>query len=275
MIRFLCLIFCSALCMTVYGQKDVENFYVFNEDWSPAKTFESAFYFMHQVKENDSVYTSRYYTKTGPMVKWETYKDKDMEIPNGKFAYYNAKGTVDSIGWVSAGRKDSTWFYKDAKGKVVIEEKYRKGKLMEKTDFIAKKKTYANGITEDLESKAPKPKDTTSEKKEKTFTVVQVPAEFEGGISGWTKYLSTNLKTPDRFLNLYKNKSYKGTVIVLFSINKQGYLSDIFIEQSCEWSTDMESIRVLTASPRWKPAVQNGSNVIYRHKQSLTFQVTD
>jgi protein TonB len=227
-------------------------------------------------KENDSTYISRYYTKAGPMVKWETYKDQDMEIPNGKFAYYNAKGTVDSMGWViEGGRKDSTWFYKDAKGKVILQEKYSKGKLTEKTNYITKKKTYANGTIEDLEPKVPKLKDTASSKDDKVFTVVQVPAEYEGGLSSWNKYLTSNLKTPERFLNLYKKKSYKGTVVVNFIVNKEGIVDDVFIEQSCEWSTDMECIRVLKASPKWKPAVQNGRNVIYRHRQSLSFQVTE
>ena len=34
-------------------------------------------------------------------------------------------------------------------------------------------------------------------------------------------------------------------------------------------------ISVIKRGPKWKPAVQNGRNVIYRHKQSITFMVSE
>ncbi|MEY3507070.1 MAG: hypothetical protein RIR44_302, partial [Bacteroidota bacterium] len=36
-----------------------------------------------------------------------------------------------------------------------------------------------------------------------------------------------------------------------------------------------EAVRVIKKGPSWKPAVQNGRNVIYRHRQSITFMVSE
>jgi len=86
--------------------------------------------------------------------------------------------------------------------------------------------------------------------------------------------LSHSLNTPDRLKSILGAKGGgKATVFVLFSIDKEGNLSDIIIDRSVEWSADMEVIRVLKESPKWKPAFQNGRNVIYWHRQGLTFVV--
>lgn len=270
--RIILLLLQGLIFICVDAQKKEELFFVYKEDWNPAKDFDDAFYFMHQLKENDSTYVCRTYQKKGPMINWETYLDKDLKTPNGRFAWYNKNGQLDSLGDVYKGRKNDKWHYYNAAGKVILTEEYDKGKLVTKWDYTNRKIIKADGSVEPMDKPKEISKDTT---KEKVFSVVQKPAEFKGGINGWVQYLQKNMKTPDRFLNLYKKKAYTGTVVVLFEINKEGIVDNISIEKSCEWSTDMEAIRVLKASPKWQPAVQNERNVIYRHKQSLTFQVTE
>jgi periplasmic protein TonB len=41
------------------------------------------------------------------------------------------------------------------------------------------------------------------------------------------------------------------------------------------FGTAGEAVRVIKKGPAWTPAVQNGRNVIYRQKQSITFQVSE
>lgn len=257
-----------------FAQSDNDIVYFFKEDWSPAKNYDDAFYFMHLIKENDTTYIGRSYTKTGPMVRWETFKDKGIDMPHGRFAYYNSKkGTIDSSGFVYEGKKDSTWYYSDANGKTIIREDFKRGKLVKRTNYLTNKITNADGSEEDIKTPEVK-KDTSLKKDSVSVTVVQTPAEYKGGISSWNQFLAKNLKTPERFINLQKS-AFKGIVIVNFIIDKDGNLGNIFIEKSCEWSTDTEAIRVLKLSPKWKPAVQNGRNVIYRHRQSINFQVNE
>lgn len=107
----------------------------------------------------------------------------------------------------------------------------------------------------------------------KVFTVVQIPAEFPGGLSAWTKYLERNLNNNTPSDNGAPAGKY--TVVVSFIVDKEGNISDVQAENDPGFGTKEEAIRVIKKGPKWKPAVQNGRNVIYRHRQSITFLVTE
>jgi periplasmic protein TonB len=106
---------------------------------------------------------------------------------------------------------------------------------------------------------------------EKEFTSVQVPAEFPGGNEGWNDFLTANMKpdTPAK----YKAPAGIYTVIVSFSIDKEGQVKNIAILENPGYGTAEDVIRVIRKSPRWKPAMQNGRNVVYVQKQRITYQV--
>ncbi len=107
----------------------------------------------------------------------------------------------------------------------------------------------------------------------KIFTIVQIPAEFPGGLNGWMKYLQRNLNSALPVDNGAPAGKY--TVVVSFIVDKNGGISDVVAENDPGYGTKAEALRVITKGPNWKPAVQNGRNVIYRHKQSITFQVAE
>ncbi|MCA6461417.1 MAG: energy transducer TonB [Chitinophagaceae bacterium] len=108
---------------------------------------------------------------------------------------------------------------------------------------------------------------------DKVFTVVQIPAEFPGGLPAWSRYLERNLNRDIPVENGAPAGRY--TVIVAFTVSKTGAISDVQAENDPGYGTKAEAIRVITKGPSWKPAVQNGRNVIYRHKQSITFVVSE
>ncbi|WP_026764192.1 energy transducer TonB [Sediminibacterium salmoneum] len=108
---------------------------------------------------------------------------------------------------------------------------------------------------------------------DKIFTVVQIPAEFPGGLPAWAKYLERNLNRDLPVENGAPPGKY--TVVVSFIVAKDGKISDVVAENDPGYGTKNEAIRVITRGPSWKPAVQNGRNVIYRHKQSITFMVSE
>jgi protein TonB len=108
---------------------------------------------------------------------------------------------------------------------------------------------------------------------DKVFTVVQIAAEFPGGLSGWQKYLERTLNRDLPVENGAPPGKY--TVVVSFIVSKDGSISDVTAENDPGYGTKAEAIRVIQKGPKWKPAVQNGRNVIYRHKQSITFQVSE
>ena len=251
----------------MYAQED-QKVYLFNKDWTPAKSMKQATYFMHLVKDNDSEYICRYYRKEGPMIKWETYLDSALKIPNGRFAWYNEKGKLDSLGTVSHGYKDKNWYYNlNDSGRASVEEYFEDGHFKSRTNYISRKVTLADGTTESLDK--PKLPDTAVSR---LFTVIQIGAEFPGGLKAWSAFLSQNLHTPNRLLELSRPNT-TATVGVQFIVNKNGKIGDVFIWRSYEWSADLEAIRVIQSAPDWKPAVQNGKTVIYRHRQSITYQI--
>jgi protein TonB len=108
---------------------------------------------------------------------------------------------------------------------------------------------------------------------DKVFTVVQIPAEFPGGQSAWTRFLERNLNSSITSDNGAPAGRY--TVVVAFTVSKTGAISDVVAENDPGYGTKAEAIRVITKGPAWKPAVQNGRNVIYRHRQSITFVVSE
>ncbi len=92
-------------------------------------------------------------------------------------------------------------------------------------------------------------------------------------MAAWQKYLERNLNSSVPVDNGAPPGKY--TVVVSFIVDKTGALSDIKAENDPGYGTKEEAIRVLKKSPNWKPAVQNGRNVIYRQRQSITFVVAD
>ena len=265
--RILLLIACGLCFLSVSAQKNEGDFYLLKADGSGAKDLESATQFLHVQKQNDTTYLCRYYQKSGPMIRWETYKDVTLDTPHGLFAWYNTRGYVDSSGYVFNGKKDNDWYYSlDDSGHAKQKAVYYRGKLLERIDYAAKM-VYRPG-------QAPEPLDKPGKEDghDTTITVVQIAAQFPGGLRGWTKYLERNLKTPDRFLSL-STPGRKASVGVEFFVSKEGNVTNVSIFHSCEWSVDTEAMRVLKESPRWMSAFQNGKAVIYRHHQTITFQV--
>ena len=121
-----------------------------------------------------------------------------------------------------------------------------------------------------IREKEPQP--DLSDEYDKIFTVVQIPAEFPGGGSAWSRYLERSLNKKIPFEGAPPGRY---TVVVAFTVSKTGAVSDIIAENDPGYGCKSEAIRIIRDGPSWKPAVQNGRNVVYRHRQTLTFVVSD
>jgi hypothetical protein len=247
--KFLCIVLFAFIANDSLAQSTEGDFYVFNADWSPAKSFDKCTYFMHQIKRSDSEYVCRYYTKYGPMIKQESYRDSTLTIPNGSFCWYNENGKIDSSGWVHNYKKDKRWeyFMGDSINATYYDEydngKYLGRKIYSKTDTL--------GSSE---------KDST-----------QKEAVFGNGVKDWTKFVEHNLKVPDRLAGSFKAGIY--TVTVSFAINKVGKVVNPYIKQSVEWSADESVFDLLNKSPDWKPAIQKGKPVYFIEQEDIKMQL--
>ncbi|MEO8117047.1 MAG: M56 family metallopeptidase [Bacteroidota bacterium] len=106
---------------------------------------------------------------------------------------------------------------------------------------------------------------------DKEFTKAQIEPKFPGGQQAWIKYLQRNLNSEVPYKAHAPNGTY--TVVVSFLVDKEGTISEVKALNDPGYGTAEEAVRVIKAGPMWTPAVQNGRNVIYRQKQSITFLV--
>lgn len=108
---------------------------------------------------------------------------------------------------------------------------------------------------------------------DKEFKTVQIQAKFPGGDQEWRRYLERSLNRDLPVENGAPPGNY--TVVVSFLVDKDGSISEVKAENSPGYGTAEEAVRVIRKGPKWIPAVQNGRNVIYRQRQSITFQVAE
>lgn len=105
----------------------------------------------------------------------------------------------------------------------------------------------------------------------KVFSVVEKEAGFAGGTTAWRDFLVANLNTAIPL----KNKAPKGMykVVIKFIVAKDGSIKDIEPVTNFMFGMEDEVMRVISKSPPWIPALQNGRNVNAYRRQPVTFMV--
>lgn len=66
----------------------------------------------------------------------------------------------------------------------------------------------------------------------------------------------------------------QGRVVVSFTIGKDGSVSDVYVSKSADPLLDEEAVRVVKASPKWKPAQVKGINVASSMSVAVDFRLT-
>lgn len=95
---------------------------------------------------------------------------------------------------------------------------------------------------------------------------IEKEAEFPGGMKELYKYIGENY-------NLTDDINFKGgKIIASFVVEKNGKLSQIKILRDVGFGTKEEIIRLLTNSPLWSPAEENGKNVRVQYSLPITLQ---
>jgi len=112
----------------------------------------------------------------------------------------------------------------------------------------------------------------TKEAQEKVYDFVSATTtpSFPGGMEQFYKYLSKTVKYPKEA----QEKNIQGKVFISMIIEKDGSLSDIKVDRKLGYGTDEEAVRVLKASPKWIPAVQNGNKIRVKYNIPISFTLT-
>jgi len=107
----------------------------------------------------------------------------------------------------------------------------------------------------------------TEEDPNKIFTSVEQVPEFPGGLDGFNKYLSKNIRYPA----VARENNTQGRVIVTFVCERDGSLTDVHVLRDIGDGCGDEAVRVIKASPHWKPGIQNGRPVRVQYSVPVNF----
>ena len=143
------------------------------------------------------------------------------------------------------GVPDGDWSYANDTGRLVQKKHYDKGQLSS--------------------SEVVSPTDTSRNR----LKPGEVESSFPGGLSGWRKYLLKKITFPDRALKL----GIRGEVGVQFVVNTQGEVESAALYRSVEYSLDVLALSIISGSPEWSPAYQEGHTVKSYKKEPLVFNV--
>lgn len=116
---------------------------------------------------------------------------------------------------------------------------------------------------------ATQPESKPSASNNKVHDIVEQQPEFPGGTPALYEYLSNNLHYPA----VARENEVQGRVIVIFTVEKDGSLSNITLARSVDPMLDKEALRLVRGMPKWIPGKRNGDAVRSRYSLPVTFKL--
>ena len=104
---------------------------------------------------------------------------------------------------------------------------------------------------------------------DKVYEVCEQMPTFPGGDAALMKYLSENVKYPALAIKAQE----QGRVVVSFTVERDGAISDVKVARSVTPSLDAEAVRVVKAMPKWTPGKQGGQLVRVRYNVPVSFKL--
>ena len=102
------------------------------------------------------------------------------------------------------------------------------------------------------------------------FVSLQSQPTFPGGMDKFYQYVLNSIQYPQEA----KDKKVTGKVFLSFVVETDGELSDIRIDRTLGYGTDEEAVRVLKASPKWIPGIQDGQKVRVKYNIPISFSLS-
>ena len=98
-----------------------------------------------------------------------------------------------------------------------------------------------------------------------------VQAQPRGGMKKFYKFIAANFKYPTRC----QSAGINGEVLLKFIVELDGTLSNFEVIEYTKACPEFakEAIRVLKKSPKWKPAMKNGTPIRHFRRMPIKFQV--
>jgi TonB family protein len=108
-----------------------------------------------------------------------------------------------------------------------------------------------------------------SDPKDPVYRVVDVMPQFPGGDGELLTFLAKNIKYPAEA----KTKGLQGRVTCVFTVNKDGSISEAEVLKDIDPLLDAEAIRIIGLMPKWTPGKKNGKPVRVKYTVPVTFRL--
>lgn len=184
--------------------------------------------------ENGAIKEIGYYSlvNTIPTKKYQltSYWNIDgiQTVVNGNGNYSESNDVHEESGSYLNSYKNGIWKGKFLKKEFTYEEIYENGELIKGTSYINGEKI--------------------------NYTSLEVKPEPKKGVEHFYNYIAKNFE-PTRAAEKAK---IKGSIILQFTVTKDGDITSIKVKKSMGYGLDEEAIRVLESYPKWKPGLQRG-----------------
>lgn len=102
------------------------------------------------------------------------------------------------------------------------------------------------------------------------FALVEEKPQFQGGDANtFSKWVSQHLEYPE----IAKENGVSGRVMIQFTVNPNGSVSDVKVLRGVDPSLDREAVRVIQSSPKWTPGKQRDRAVKVTYQFPVIFQL--
>jgi TonB family protein len=132
---------------------------------------------------------------------------------------------------------------------------------------------YEIGAYDDFDIEFPDEVEEVEEEVEEEaipFQLVEEKPSFQGGDSNqFSKWVNANLVYPE----IARKNAVQGRVTVQFKVEKDGSVTNVKVLRGVDPALDAEAVRVVSASPKWKPGKQRGRAVAVIYTFPVIFQL--
>ena len=104
---------------------------------------------------------------------------------------------------------------------------------------------------------------------DEVFTIVEQQPVYPGGMSAFYQFVQKKLKYPSQA----RRMGIEGRVFVQFVVDKKGNITEVVAVKGIGAGCDVEAVRVIKSSPKWKAGKQRGKAVKVRMILPITFKL--
>lgn len=106
---------------------------------------------------------------------------------------------------------------------------------------------------------------------EKSFVINATRPQYDGGMPALTNFLSDNLQ----FSEADMGGLNAAKVIVGFTVEKTGEVTDVKVIKGVNKALDKEAVRIVKSMPYWIPGTQRGKRIRSQMSLPISFRMMD